>query len=537
MDTNTAKKFTLLMALGTFVVVLDNTIMNVSIQALVADLNTTVSGIQAAIALNALMMAAFVLFGGKLADIIGMKKTFMTGVIIYIIGSLTASFSNNLTLFIFGWCLIQGIGAALMLPNVQTLIRAFLNGEARAKAYGMMAGVNAIAAAMGPIIGGFLTTYFSWRWAFRMEVAFLLVLVVFNRLIPKDGKLENKVKLDKMGVVLQAVAMIFFVLGLLLISDYGLLMAKQPFVINGNTIDPFGLGLSPAIWSMALGVIFFLLFMNAQNKNVEEGKPTLIHPALFKIKDFVNGLKVRSLQVSIVAGILFSIPLFMQVSFQISAFQTGIALLPLSISLTIGAIAGVKLAKKILPRSVIMWGSAIMTVGALILTVGVDTGTKPSDLFLGLTVLGFGLSMVGSQIVNIILSAVKPEETAEASGLTSTLEQVGNSMGVAILGTLLTVTLTMTMTHLVSSSPIIPADMKTEINAVVQNGIEIVSNAQIQEAAANYDPVISGEIINLYDQARTNAFRINMVFIALIGVMMFIMSLALPKKKLVEVDE
>src|SRR6266576_380790 len=132
------------MALGTFVVVMDNTIMNVSIQALVADLHTTVSGVQGAIALNALMMAAFVLFGGKLADIVGMKRTFMAGVFLYIAGSLAASFSNNLAVFILGWCLIQGFGAALMLPNVQTIIRAVLSGGQRAKAYGTMAGVNAL---------------------------------------------------------------------------------------------------------------------------------------------------------------------------------------------------------------------------------------------------------------------------------------------------------------------------------------------------------------------------------------------------------
>src|SRR5262249_45604988 len=149
-------------------VVLDNTIMNVSISALVEDLNTTVSGVQAAIALNALMMAAFVLMGGKMADIIGMKKTFLMGAIIYIIGSLIGSFANNLTVFILGWCAIQGFGAAMMLPNVNTIIRANISGPPRAKAYGAMAGINALATAVGPIIGGFLTTYLSWRWAFRL---------------------------------------------------------------------------------------------------------------------------------------------------------------------------------------------------------------------------------------------------------------------------------------------------------------------------------------------------------------------------------
>src|ERR1700760_3056906 len=140
------------MAMGTFVVVLDNTIMNVSISALVADLHTTVSGVQAAISLNALMMAAFVLMGGKMADIIGMRRTFLLGALLYISGSLLASFSGNLGIFILGWCAIQGFGAAMMLPNVNTIIRANVTGAARASAYGLMAGVNALGTAVGPIV-------------------------------------------------------------------------------------------------------------------------------------------------------------------------------------------------------------------------------------------------------------------------------------------------------------------------------------------------------------------------------------------------
>src|SRR5262245_37539062 len=152
MDKSKIGIFTVLMALGTFVVVMDNTIMNVSQQALVEDLNTTVTGVQSAIALNALGMAAWVLFGGKLADIIGMKRTFMTGVFLYIGCTIFAALSVNLVMLILGWCIIQSFGAALMLPNVQTIIRAYLDGEARAKAYARMAGVNALGAAMGPVI-------------------------------------------------------------------------------------------------------------------------------------------------------------------------------------------------------------------------------------------------------------------------------------------------------------------------------------------------------------------------------------------------
>lgn len=223
------------MALGTFVVVLDNTIMNVSISALVEDLNTTVSGVQAAISLNALMMAAFVLMGGKMADIIGMRKTFLMGAVIYIIGSLLGSFSNNLAVFILGWCAIQGFGAAMMLPNVTSIIKVNTKGNARAKAFGAMAGINALATAVGPLVGGFLTTYFSWRWAFRLEVGVLLIVLLLSSSIPRDALLKIRPKLDRVGVAWQAMAMVFLVVGTLAIANYGILIAKQPIVIGNIT--------------------------------------------------------------------------------------------------------------------------------------------------------------------------------------------------------------------------------------------------------------------------------------------------------------
>lgn len=522
------------MALGTFVVVLDNTIMNVSIQALVQDLNTTVTGVQTAIALNALMMAAFVLFGGKLADIIGMKKTFMTGVLIYIAGSLTASFSNNLGVFILGWCLIQGFGAAMMLPNVQTLIRAVLHGEARAKAYGAMAAVNAIAAALGPVIGGFLTTYFSWRWAFRMEVAFLLFILVMNHYIPKDKAITKKVGIDGWGLVLQAGAMVSIVLGILMISDYGAFMAKQPVIINGINITEMGLGLSPVVWLVGLGLVLLMLFIHVENSKLEKGKPSLVHVALFKIRDFVTGLKVRSMQVFLVAGILFSMPLFLQVTFEISAFETGLALLPLSISLVIGSFIGVRMAKKYLPKNIVRLGALIVMAGSVILMALVTNSSEPAEIGLGLIVFGFGLALIGSQIVNLILSSVTPKETAEASGITSTLEQLGNSLGVAILGSVLVVALSFSLTQQLNADTSLPADIREKAQAAVNDGVEILSNSQIEEQLSDLDPEVEEQVLQMYDSARTNAFRVTMLSVGFIGLLMFITAASLPERKLVE---
>ncbi len=531
MDQRKATSFTLLMAVGTFVVVMDNTIMNVSIQALVADLHTTVSGVQSAIALNALMMAAFVLFGGKLADIVGMKKTFMAGVFLYIAGSLTASFSGNLTVFILGWCLIQGFGAALMLPNVQTIIRSTLTDEGlRARAYGAMAGVNALGAAMGPVIGGFLTTYFSWRWAFRLEVLALVVIVIFHAIIPKDQPIVTRARVDTLGTILQAGAMIALVLGILLISDYGLLIAKKPLVIGGVEITPFNLGLSPAAALLGLGLLLLLLFVQVETRNNAENRPSLVRLTLFAIVDFVNGLKVRSIQVSAIAGILFTVPLFMQVSFGISAFDTGLALLPLSISIILGAFLGVRLSRARLPIQIVRIGTLVLAFGAVVMVARMNTGTGPLDLALGLSVVGLGAGLIGSHIVNLVLSSVSPEETAEASGVTSTLEQLGNSVGVAILGTLLTVALSLGLSQSLAASSVIPEDLKRQAQERIEHGVNIVSDQEIQASLAGYDPAVSAELLRIYDIARTNAFRICMLVVAFCGLLMYLFSFRMPGK-------
>ncbi len=531
MDQRKATSFTLLMAVGTFVVVMDNTIMNVSIQALVADLHTTVSGVQSAIALNALMMAAFVLFGGKLADIVGMKKTFMAGVFLYIAGSLTASFSGNLTVFILGWCLIQGFGAALMLPNVQTIIRATLtDGALRARAYGAMAGVNALGAAMGPVIGGFLTTYFSWRWAFRLEVLALVVIVIFHAIIPADQPIVTRARVDTLGTILQAGAMIALVLGILLISDYGLLIAKQPLVVGGIELSPFNLGLSPAAALLGLGLLLLLLFVQVETRNNTENRPSLVHLTLFTIADFVNGLKVRSIQVSAIAGILFTVPLFMQVSFGISAFDTGLALLPLSISIILGAFLGVRLSRARLPIQIVRIGTLVLALGAVIMVARMNTGTGPLDLALGLSVVGLGAGLIGSHIVNLVLSSVSPDETAEASGVTSTLEQLGNSVGVAILGTLLTLALSLGLSQSLAASSVIPEDLKRQAQEQIEHGVNIVSDQEIQASLAGYDPAVSTELLRIYDIARTNAFRICMLVVAFCGLLMYLFSFRMPSE-------
>lgn len=521
------------MALGTFVVVLDNTIMNVSISALVDDLNTTVSGIQAAISLNALMMAAFVLMGGKMADITGMKRTFLLGALFYISGSLLASFSNNIWIFILGWCAIQGFGAAMMLPNVNTIIRANVKGSARAQAYGTVAGINALGTAVGPIIGGFLTTYYSWRWAFRLEVFILLFVIFMSKVIPKDKLGKNIPKLDKIGVFWQAVAMILLVLGTLAISEYGLFFAKQPFVIGTYEFAPFGISIVPLLW--AAGIACLGMFVRQERKREKMGRETLVDLVLFKIREFVAGLNIRFIQVALVAGTTFSIPLYLQVTYGLSAFETGFILLGLTFGLLTTALGGTRKGMQYLPKKKVEWGFLVSMIGLAIMGIYIYSGSGPKGLIPGIFIYGLGLGLITSQIVNLVMSSVKPNQTAEASGVTSTLETLGSSVGTAIIGTIIVLSLTSGVARMVNESEVFPSELKTQIANEMSTSIEVVSDEIVSETIQE-NGEYEAEAIRIYSEARQNAFIVTIGFMWIVSFAAYLLSKRLPTKMVVEVE-
>ena len=522
------RRFTIVMALATFVVVVDNTIMNVSINALVQDLDTTISGVQAAISLNALIMASFVLMGGKLADIFGIKRTFLGGSIIYIIGTVIASLSNSLAMFMLGWCAIQGVGAALMLPNVQTAIREYLSGEARAKSYGLMGGVNALGVAVGPILGGFLTTFFSWRWAFATEILILSLMLVYSGVIPAHIKKSNVPRLDKIGVALQACAMVLLVLGVLLIGDFGLFFAKQPLYIGGVNLAFFGL--SPALYSFMLGVIFTLLFIRWEHHVEEKGEAPLLKLALFENKVFARGLRIASIQTMMIAGLLFTVPLFLQVTYGLTPLATGFYLLPLSISVLLFSLLGVRLGKRVSMRGIMFLGWLIVILSSVILILRMSEGSEPRDLVLGITIFGIGMGLLSSQTANVVMSSIKRDEGAEASGTLNTFQQVGNSVGVAILGTVLSVTLVYNLTTQVEQSTIAP-EKKSDVIENLSRGVEVASTEYVEQAVAQQtSDELAAAIAAIYSSARTGAFQVTALVIGFFAILALIMTTYIPKK-------
>lgn len=521
-----------LLSAAMFIIVIDTTIMNVSISALVKDLNTTVGGVQSAISIYALVMASFILIGGKLADIFGKKRTFIAGLIIFGIGTSIASFSQTLGMLIIGWSIVEGLGSALMMPNIQTLLRDTYDGKDRASAYGIIGAVAAVGAAVGPIVGGFLTTFASWRWAFRLEVVIVILVLVFSGYIKKDVLADKRPSFDFLGGFLNIIGLAAIVLGILLGGNYGFWLAKKPFVIGSLELAPMGLSVVP--FMIGFGVLIILLLFRWENYMEKEQKDGLFKPSLFQIPGLLPGFSVRFIQMAITAAFLFTFPLLLQLSFEATAMQTGIALIPFSIALLITAILGSSLSSRFRAKRIIQVGFIISIAGLATLGSTIQPNITPSDLASG-ALFGAGLGLIASQILNLVLSSVSDKDTAETAGVNGTFEQLGNALGVALVGTIMLVSLSADLERGISTSDVIPPEDEVALIASVESGVELISNSQLQEGlkAAGVDETVEQEVINIYDLSRTQAFKAGIALLLFLTLVGLILTAGLSNRKLV----
>ncbi len=322
---------------GQFLMMLDSSVMNVSIATVAKDVGTTVTGIQTAITLYTLVMAAFMITGGKIGQIIGRKRAFAIGCVIYGCGSLTTALAPNLTVLLIGWSCLEGLGAALILPAIVALVASNFDRAERPRAYGLVTAAAAIAVAVGPIVGGLFTTYLSWRYVFAGEVVLVVAILVLARRI-EAGEPERKVQLDLVGTALSALGLGLIVFGILRSGTWGLVKARPD--------APEWIGLSPVVWLMLGGAAVLALFLWWENRLVErEGEP-LVDPAILRVSVLRAGLTSFFFQYFLQGGMFFAMPLFLSIALGLSAIETGVRLLPLSFTLIIAA-AGIP---KLLPR-------------------------------------------------------------------------------------------------------------------------------------------------------------------------------------------
>ncbi len=469
-----------ILASAQFVMVLDSSVMNVSISQICVDLGTTVQGVQAAITLYTLVMAAFMLLGAKLGDIWGRDRTFAVGLAVYAAGSLTTAISPNLAVLLFGWSLVEGIGAVMVVPAIAALIAANYEGRQRALAYGIIGGVAAAAVAAGPLIGGWVTTTFTWRLVFVAEVVIVAVILLFRRRMRPSPRPDVKPRLDVVGAGLSASGLGLVVFAILMSSTWGWVKPVSTPTIAGREITPLGFSVVPFLILAGLGLLW--AFVEWEQRRRRLGRDALLDLAMLRIETLRAGLMTLGMQQLVLLGTFFVLPVYLQVVLGLDAFETGKRLVPMSVMMLVAALAGPRAAASGSPKRVAQAGLAALAVGALMLLGTIDVELNSIGFAVGLAVYGVGAGLLASQLGNVIMSSVAPAQTNEAGGLQGTAQNLGASLGTALIGAILLIGLTSGFVDRIETNPDVPADVQAALTTAVESKpLPVVTVEQAEE--------------------------------------------------------
>jgi MFS family permease len=464
-----------------FVMVLDSSVMNVSISQIVADLDTTIQGVQLAITAYTLVMASLMLAGAKLGDIFGGGRVFAIGLGIYGLGSLTTALSPNLTVLLIGWSLVEGIGAALVVPAIVSLIASTYSGERRALAFGVIGGVAGAAIAAGPLIGGWMTTELSWRYVFAGETVIVIVILLLRRRLRPPARLPSPPKLDLVGVALSSAGLGLAVFGILKSSEWGLIEPRGALTVGGEEITPFGFSAVP--FFILAGFACLAAFASWEERREVHGRDTLLDRKLLRIVPLRAGLSTLLMQQLILLGTFFVLPVYLQVVLGLDAFETGKKLFPLSVTMFVAAMAGPKLAAGFAPKRVARWGLLALAAASVVLLATIDVELDETEFVLAVGLFGIGAGLLLSQLGNVIMSSVDPSKTNEAGGLQGTAQNLGASLGTALIGSVLIAALTTGFVENVQQNPALPSSVKDQLVQVQQKGVPVVSVEEVEQAA------------------------------------------------------
>jgi MFS family permease len=464
-----------------FVMVLDSSVMNVSISQIVADLDTTIQGVQLAITAYTLVMAALMLAGAKLGDILGRDKTFAIGLAVYGLGSLTTALSPNLAILLIGWSLVEGLGAALVMPAIVSLVAATYSGKQRALAFGIVGGVAGAAIAAGPLIGGWVTTELSWRYVFAGETVIVAAILLVRRRLRRAPPVDQPPRLDVVGVALSATGLGLVVFGILKSSQWGLVEPRGALTIGGREITPFGFSVVPFFILAGLGCL--AEFAMWEDRREREGRDTLLDRSLLRIEPLRAGLETLMMQQLILLGIFFVLPVYLQVVLGLDAFETGKRLFPMSVTMFLAAMAGPKLAAGLAPKRVAQAGLLALTAASVFLLGTIDVELNDVGFAVALAVFGVGAGLLLSQLGNVIMSSVDPAKINEAGGLQGTAQNLGASLGTALIGSVLIAALTSGFIERVEQNPAVPASVRERVAQVEQKGVPVVPLEQVEQVA------------------------------------------------------
>ena len=478
-------RLAILLAMAMFVLVVDTSIMNVSISAVVDDIDVAVSDIQSTIALEALVSAAFILIGSKVGDLIGRKRAYVLGLIGYAIGAIAMVLAQSIVPIIVFWAVIGGIGASLLLPAMQSLIHGNFEGADQKRVYALVGASAAIAAAVGPLLGGFITTFLSWRVAFLLE-AVIIVIVLSGIKLVHDVPYTGSRHVDVVGSVLSVVGMGGIVLSILIWQEGG---ERVLIVLVVGAVAIVGLG----IWLV---------------RRKRRGQATLLDPDLLRVKTFRFGITQQMLQQIALGGTMIVLPLYFQMVLEYNALGAGLSIAPLSLSMfAIAMIAGNRAGKR-RPASLVRWGFVLLAVGLLALIPLVPRADAGWWLMPPLVVAGCGLGLLVSQLNNYSLSPISDERVSEAAGVNSAAGSFGLSFGLAFAGAIMLAALAPIFTAMASNSTVLPAAEQAQVAQALDEDAQVLSNTALEELLVDQPEEIQDEIIRINTEARPIALQI-----------------------------
>ncbi|MEQ0563445.1 MFS transporter [Amycolatopsis sp. NEAU-NG30] len=425
------------LALAQFVASYAATTMTVAVSAIAADLGTTVLGVQTAITLFTLTMASLMVPGSKLTDVLGRKRCFTAGLLVYGAGALLASAALGPGLLIAGYSLLEGIGSALMIPPIYILVTVTSkDGTTRARRFGIVSGAGALGAAAGPLLGGLLTTWSGWRASFGLQVLLVALILVLAQRIAEPAGPPRRREFDVAGAILSAAGLFFVVFGVLQAGTYGWFVSRADFTLGGVVLLPAG-GLSPLWVSAGIGAGILTVFFTHVRARERTGREPLVPSSLFHDRVTNLGLLTQHVQWLVLQGSFFVIAVFFQQVRGYSAVETGLLLTPATIGILGASAAAGRMARRHSPRRLIRGGFVLTGTGLALILLLVRAGSGVASAVPGLFLLGAGIGIMLTASVNLVQSRSTNAAQGDISGVSRSVSNLGSSVGTALAGSVL----------------------------------------------------------------------------------------------------
>ena len=429
-------------ALGVAMIIVDATIVNVAIPSIQLDIGLTIPDAEWVTSIYSLVFASLLLTTGRIGDIVGRRRLFVLGVVVFMAASLVAASSHwldSVPVLVLGRVL-QGIGGAMILPASLSSVNAMFQGKDRAVAFAIWGSTIGGTAALGPLLGGWLTTNFGWQWAFLINVPIGLVIVYgLIRYVPETNDPDARRGLDLAGAALSIVGLASLVFALIEGQRYGWWTPTATFSAAG--VEWPLTGLAPSAVAVVLFVVCLALFLVVEHRRARADEIVLLDFTLFDIRSFRYG-NIAALIVSLGEfGLLFALPLFLQSVIGYSAFDTGVVLLSLAIGTFVASPGAAQIANRYGGRTVVRLGMALEVVGIVGIGAVVSTTSTGWTFAPWLFVYGIGVGFATAQLTGVVMADIPVAESGQGSAVQSTSRQIGAALGTALLGAVLVISL------------------------------------------------------------------------------------------------